>query len=125
MDAFKTSSKRAEYFDFNKARNAKGKDSVPSVGTKVKDEDKGKDVAKVTDTDTDKDKEKNKEDEDDLELGDTAESIKNKNDDEEETKFKEPPSCFPNFLRKRWFSFFFLLINFADVGWHGLILISA
>jgi len=99
VDAFKTSSKRAEYFDFNKARNAKGKDSVPSVGTKVKDEDKGKDVAKVTDTD--KDKEKNKEDEDDLELGDTAESIKNKNDDEEETKFKEPPSCFPNFLRKR------------------------
>ncbi|XP_076443937.1 sodium channel protein 1 brain-like [Babylonia areolata] len=116
-----TSKKRAEYFDFNKARKAgKSKEPLRSVDAKVqsdakakvKDEVKFKDETKVKDAAAkgkedgggkSKDKDKEEEEvEDDLELGDTAESIqKDKDEDEEEEKSTEPPSCFPEWLRKR------------------------
>ncbi|KAL8611742.1 hypothetical protein ACOMHN_065367 [Nucella lapillus] len=104
-DPFKTSSKRAEYFDFNKARKAsRSKEPLhSSVHAKVQTDAKDKDKAKVKVTDEGaKVKEKAREEEDDLELGDTAESLqKDKDDDDEEETSKEPPSCFPDWLRKR------------------------
>ena len=86
MDAFKTSSKRTEYLDFNKARKAK--ETTPSVDKK-EDGKKGEEA-------------------DDLKLGDTAESVNKEEkkameglDDEGNEKLKEPPSCFPNWFRKK------------------------
>ncbi|XP_076465332.1 sodium channel protein 1 brain-like [Babylonia areolata] len=131
MDAFKTSSKRGQFFDFNKARELGVKDSLPSAKVTSPKEVKVTDDAKVTDADNSpgrrKEKKKEKEaaegegegeeEDDDLELGDTAKDLKK---EEEEKKAREPPSCFPAWYKKRvkWIEGF----NGSTAGrrWHRL-----
>ena len=113
MDAFKTSSKRQEFFDFGKARASKGQDY--SVDDKVSDKNKDGDGITVVDEVNGEDRVKDADQGQEVKAeevegssasvkkspeGEEEENDREKAEDEE--KQEEPiPSCFPQWYRKR------------------------